>query len=158
MRHRLLGHVLIAFACSACARSPSPLVSVATIRSDLTREQQVDHALSRLTYGARPGDAHRVRAMGLERWIALQLSPERIDDRATDSVLALYQAMDTPTAELVATFRGVQAARRQQQRDSMRPMLQPGQSIGATPPRNPRLDLQLALGQVQASRLLRAVV
>jgi uncharacterized protein (DUF1800 family) len=148
----------MAFACSACARSPSPLVSVATIRSDLTREQQVDHALSRLTYGVRSGDAQRVRTMGLERWIAMQLSPERIDDRATDSVLALYRSMDTPTAELVATFRGVQAARRQQQRDSTRPMLQPGQSIGATPPRDPRRDLQLTLGEAQASKLMRAVV
>ena len=160
MQHRLIvGWMLVSAACAPAGTSRSsaePLVSVARIKSDLTRERQVDHALSRLTYGARPGDAAQVSAMGLERWIALQLSPERINDRAADSVAALYRTMNTPTSELVATFREVREARRVQQMDSLRrPEVRP-----IPPPQrmDSRRDLQLALGEVGVSKLMRAVV
>jgi uncharacterized protein (DUF1800 family) len=42
----------------------------------------IRHALSRLTFGPRPGDVERVRAMGLGAWIDRQLDPGRIDDDA----------------------------------------------------------------------------
>ena len=44
----------------------------------LSDTQRVHHALDRLTYGARPGDAERLRAMGLAKWLDEQLNPERI--------------------------------------------------------------------------------
>src|ERR1035437_2988563 len=37
-----------------------------------TAYEQVNHVLNRLTFGARPGDAEAVRAMGVDRWIDLQ--------------------------------------------------------------------------------------
>jgi uncharacterized protein (DUF1800 family) len=40
----------------------------------------VFHLLSRATYGPRPGDVQRVRAMGAPAWVAEQLRPEDIDD------------------------------------------------------------------------------
>ena len=42
------------------------------------------HLLSRAAYGPWPGDLDRVRAIGSERWIEEQLSPETIDDTACD--------------------------------------------------------------------------
>src|SRR5688572_16531155 len=42
--------------------------------------EQILHALNRLTYGPRPGDVERVKAMGLQKWIESQLAPARIDD------------------------------------------------------------------------------
>jgi uncharacterized protein (DUF1800 family) len=42
----------------------------------------VIHALDRLTFGPRPGEAERVRATGLAKWIDLQLAPDSIDDAA----------------------------------------------------------------------------
>ena len=39
------------------------------------------HALSRLTFGPRPGDVAHVRAVGFERWFERQLEPARLDDR-----------------------------------------------------------------------------
>jgi len=36
--------------------------------------------LNRLTFGARPGDLERVEAMGVKKWIDLQLHPERIPE------------------------------------------------------------------------------
>jgi uncharacterized protein (DUF1800 family) len=44
----------------------------------LSPEQKTEQALNRLTFGARPGDVEEVRKLGLEKWIELQLHPERI--------------------------------------------------------------------------------
>src|SRR5262249_34351673 len=38
------------------------------------------HALNRLTFGPRPGDIERINQLGVEKWIELQLHPEKIDD------------------------------------------------------------------------------
>jgi hypothetical protein len=44
----------------------------------LSKDQEVLHALNRLTFGPRPGDVEAVRKMGLKKWIDQQLHPERI--------------------------------------------------------------------------------
>ena len=44
----------------------------------LSKDQQITHALGRLTFGPRPGDIARVKKMGLKKWIDQQLHPERI--------------------------------------------------------------------------------
>src|SRR5215470_14434916 len=44
----------------------------------LSPEQKILHVLDRLTFGARPGDFEEVRKLGVEKWIELQLHPERI--------------------------------------------------------------------------------
>jgi uncharacterized protein (DUF1800 family) len=59
---------------------------------DLTADQQVLQAINRLTFGPRPGQIARVRQMGVDRWIALQLSPERIADAGTDALVARFPA------------------------------------------------------------------
>jgi uncharacterized protein (DUF1800 family) len=46
----------------------------------LSPEQKIEQALSRLTFGARPGDVEEVRKLGVEKWIELQLHPERITE------------------------------------------------------------------------------
>ena len=53
----------------------------------------ITHVLNRLTFGPRPGEVDRVRAMGLASWIDQQLHPERIDDSASVAVLP---ARETP--------------------------------------------------------------
>lgn len=144
--------------CAACTtgggvlRGWHPPLSVPAITSDLTRDEQIDHALNRLTYGPRPGDVQRIRSLGLERWIALQLVPDRVDDRRADSLLSAYPGLNTPTTELAALFREAQQARRQAQRDSTAAM-QP-----AARRDNPARRLQASLVQVSSARVLRAVV
>jgi len=44
----------------------------------LAKDQEILHALNRLTFGPRPGDVEAVRKMGLKKWIDQQLHPERI--------------------------------------------------------------------------------
>ncbi len=46
----------------------------------LSKDEQVVHALNRLTFGPRPGDIETVSKMGVKKWIDLQLHPERIPE------------------------------------------------------------------------------
>lgn len=48
----------------------------------LSGDEKIQHALSRLTFGARPGDAEAVQRMGLDKWVDAQLHPERIAESA----------------------------------------------------------------------------
>jgi len=64
----------------------------------LNDEQRIRHVLARLSFGARPGDAERVRALGVEAYIAQQLDPDAIDDSALEPRLKLPTlALATPT-------------------------------------------------------------
>src|SRR5262245_56040737 len=60
----------------------APFVGIAGSQFDrkLSKEQQIVHALNRLTFGPRPGDTEQVQRMGIEKWIDLQLHPERIPE------------------------------------------------------------------------------
>jgi len=62
------------------------------------------HALNRLTFGPRPGDVDRVVAMGVDKWIELQLHPEKIDDTALEARLAPYRTLRMNTKEIVENF------------------------------------------------------
>jgi hypothetical protein len=44
----------------------------------LSQTDQFQHALDRLTFGARPGDLETIRQLGIKRWVELQLHPERV--------------------------------------------------------------------------------
>jgi len=48
----------------------------------LNKDEQILHALDRLTFGPRPGDMERLKKLGLKKWIDLQLHPERIPESA----------------------------------------------------------------------------
>ena len=67
------------------------------------------HALNRLTFGPRPGDVQRVMAMGVERWIDLQLHPKRIDDSALDARLEPLRTLRMSTKEIAEDFPDPQA-------------------------------------------------
>src|SRR5215469_4315497 len=62
------------------------------------------HALNRLTFGARPGEAERVQQIGLEKWIELQLKPEDIDDSGLETRLAPLRTLRMSTREIVENF------------------------------------------------------
>jgi len=46
----------------------------------LSPERQIIHVLNRLTFGPRPGDVEQIRKLTLEKWIDLQLHPDRISE------------------------------------------------------------------------------
>jgi hypothetical protein len=52
----------------------------ALFRQPISKDQKVGHALNRLAFGPQPGDIQQVQALGLKKWIDLQLHPERIPE------------------------------------------------------------------------------
>ncbi|MBI2678648.1 MAG: DUF1800 domain-containing protein [Candidatus Koribacter versatilis] len=62
------------------------------------------HALNRLTFGPRPGDVQRVQAMGVDKWIELQLHPEKLDDGALQARLSSYRTLAMDSRELLQNF------------------------------------------------------
>jgi len=79
---------------------PAPPAPTPSISGD----RQIFHALSRLTYGPRPGDVERVRAMGVSTWIDRQLRPRTIDDSATERALGELTTLRKPISELLREF------------------------------------------------------
>jgi len=83
-----------------------PFLGIAAGRFDqkLSKDQQFAHALNRLTFGPRPGDIEKVRKMGVEKWIDLQLHPERLSENSILAAklepletmqLAMWQILET---------------------------------------------------------------
>ena len=85
------------------AAVPTRPIATATAPS-ISGERQIIHALSRLTYGARPGEVERVRAMGVSAWIDRQLRPRTIDDSATDQALVELTTLRMPISEALREF------------------------------------------------------
>jgi uncharacterized protein (DUF1800 family) len=152
---------------STTAGSPTPLVVVTpTEPREQTADQQVRHALDRLGFGPRPGDVARVREMGVDRWIALQLAPDRIPDGTTDSLIAsAFETYHADTRDLVSVAQAGQQAIRQRARQAARQ----GDTASKRDLRadvlrdDPQLRMQLqrarrVVGDVQAVKLARAVV
>jgi uncharacterized protein (DUF1800 family) len=77
--------------------------------------------LDRFTYGPRPGDLEKVRAMGLQAWFNSQLSPQTIDDSDLDRRLARYPAMQLPLPQLMAMFPNQQVLRKEMNGQGIRP-------------------------------------
>jgi uncharacterized protein (DUF1800 family) len=70
----------------------------------LTEDQRVLHVLNRLGFGARPGDVERVKAMGVDKYVELQLNPEKIDDTASEAKLQNLETLRMTSAELYEKY------------------------------------------------------
>jgi len=75
-----------------------------TVRVPMDARKRAVHALNRLTFGPRPGDAERVTQMGVDKWIELELHPDKIDDSALDARLAPFRTLRMGTKEIVENF------------------------------------------------------
>ena len=119
--------VVIALASVGCAPGvarelsrPADPGTVAEAREQ-TADQQVRHVLSRLAFGARPGDAERVRALGVDRWIEMQLHPSRIRDTAGERIAGALPTLAMSSRELLERYPPPQVVRAQMQRSEMSP-------------------------------------
>ena len=75
-------------------------------------DEAMTHALNRLTFGPRPGDLARVKAMGLQNWIDLQLSPSRVDDAALTARLARLETLLLDSQTIQRDYAGPAMAER----------------------------------------------
>lgn len=98
--------LLIIAANLAAERGQMPLASEQPAESVrlLSEEQQIVHLLNRAGFGPRPGDVEKVRRMGIQRYLELQLHPARIDDASTESTLRALKSLRMSSAELVANY------------------------------------------------------
>ncbi len=96
--------------------------------------------------------------MGIDKWIDLQLSPERIPDPAGDDVIRNYSVFSTPTGDIVRQFEELQRLQRQAKaagaNDSMMTKPEARQEVLA---QNPQLAQaaqrnQQMVGQIQSAR------
>ena len=71
----------------------------------LSERERAIHALDRLAFGPRPGDVERVTAMGVDRWIGLQLHPDRLpEDPTLEARLPGKDVLSLSNTELIARF------------------------------------------------------
>ena len=84
--------------------APDAALAASVDRTALSADQRVVQVLSRLTFGARPGDVERVRKMGVEAFIAQQLDPDSIDDSALMKRLEKLPTLNLSTPVLAEQY------------------------------------------------------
>ncbi len=96
----------LSLACAPEFLTPTLLAKKKPPVSDpsINEQKRAVHALNRLTFGPRPGDVQQVMAMGVDRWIDLQLHPEKISDAAVDSRLAPFRTLHMSSRQMVEEF------------------------------------------------------
>ncbi|MCC6927683.1 MAG: DUF1800 domain-containing protein [Gemmatimonadaceae bacterium] len=157
-----LGAMLLMIGCAGSRAGsafdqPRPAVD----ERELGRDEQARHVLNRLAFGPRPGEVERIRAMGVDRWIAQQLTPDRIDDAALRRALAHFPSSSRSAAELLrdAPPPALLRARQPQRDDSMRtrpPALAPAAGDSVAMRQGARRNRQF-VGEILAARVARAV-
>jgi uncharacterized protein (DUF1800 family) len=117
--HRLLLGISVAVlpAFSAAAQSTMTRTVPASDVRELPADQQIMQALNRLTFGPKPGDIQKVRAIGLDTWIDEQLHPEKIDNSAMDAFMTKYSVLDQDQNELLREYAQLQQAKRTEKKD-----------------------------------------
>lgn len=140
--------------------------------SPAASDETITHALNRLTFGPRPGDVARVKAMGLQNWIDLQLNPSRIDDAALEGRLARLQTLALNSETIQRDYSGpamVERRERQRQNPDAPPpnpeMQMPGEPqqgvAGGVRPRSDVSEVQRkdrqVIADIEEAKLLRAV-
>ncbi|HKC79990.1 MAG TPA: DUF1800 domain-containing protein [Gemmatimonadaceae bacterium] len=140
------------------AKNPvRPLIARSDVR-ELPADQQIIQALNRLTFGTRPGDAIKVRAIGLDKWIDQQLHPEGIDDSAIDRFAARYPAINEDQDDLLARYTQQQRERREVKRERADSNMTAADSMVLRQQLQQRGNLtRQVVTQLQSSRVARAV-
>jgi uncharacterized protein (DUF1800 family) len=134
--------VAIGMSITASSTGPSPSAATAfptddsSTRSGSSRAEPRDdksivHALNRLGFGPRPGDLAKVREVGLQRYIDLQLHPEKIDDSSVDSRFAGLTTIGMSSREIATQFEIPQLEARRQRQQQAR---QNGTEVQPPPP------------------------
>ncbi len=141
------------------AKTPPKTVIARSDVRELPADQQIIQALNRLTFGAKPGDILKVRAIGLDKWIDQQLQPEKINDDPMNAFVRNYSALDENQSALLKQY----AEQQQQRREVKRQRADTTQAMTADEIALMRQQQQQANSrrqvviQLQSSRVARAV-
>src|SRR6266496_3070823 len=100
---------LIATACLLTVQAPS---------ASLTARDSAFHALNRLAYGARPGEADSVARVGVMRWIERQLDADHVPDPRLAAREREFKILDYGRADLAGRYRDAVRERQRLQREA----------------------------------------
>jgi uncharacterized protein (DUF1800 family) len=142
------------------AKSPAKIVIARSDVRELPADQQIIQALNRLTFGAKPGDILKVRAIGLDKWIDQQFQPEKINDDAMTAFVGNYSALNQNQNDLLAQYAEQQRARQQVRREraDSTNAISAADSIALRQQLQQRFNLtRQVVTQLQSSRVARAV-
>jgi uncharacterized protein (DUF1800 family) len=146
------------------AEAPAPLPNT---------DEAITHALNRLTFGPRPGDVARVKAMGLQRWIDRQLDPARIDDAALVASLARLETLTLDSQTIQREYSGPAMVERRERQlnnpagDEPGPVMRPPSRTTGQPqeemaaprmrPSEAQLKDRQVIADIEEAKLLRAI-
>ena len=91
------------------AQAPSP---------SLTPRDSAFHALNRLAYGARPGEADSVARIGVMRWIERQLDADHVPDPGLAARERQFKILDYDRADLAGRYQDAVRERQRLQREA----------------------------------------
>jgi uncharacterized protein (DUF1800 family) len=122
-------------------------------------DKTIVHVLNRVGFGPRPGDVERLRQLGVQRYIDLQLHPERIADGSLQIRLAGLETIGLSSRTIAERYErpAIEARRQQQQRQSQ---MKADGSGAEEPPKQPTAEQRRANQVVQElaeQKVLRAV-
>jgi uncharacterized protein (DUF1800 family) len=117
----------------------------------LTPEQKILHLLNRTGFGARPGDVERVKQMGIDKYLDLQLHPDRINDAAIEARLKNFESLDLTLAQINEKYPPPQLIARQLG-------VKPGQNPQANAKQNPQDPPQNIAGDENQKREYRQML
>ncbi len=137
----------VAFAFLTCATASTQRLT----EQKLTERARAAHALNRLAFGPRAGEADRVMDEGVDQWIDRQLHPERIDDSAVAARLASFETLKKGNADLINQYYKpiVEARRARKNGDGE-------QEQDTAAMRELRQKSQRVVGELVAQRIIRA--
>jgi uncharacterized protein (DUF1800 family) len=116
-------------------------------------DKTVVHVLNRVSFGPRPGDVERVRAMGVDRYIDQQLHPEHVSDSGMGSRLAGLSSIGMSSRKIAETYELPQLeARRERKEDT-----KAGDSDQPKPPDPLQQKANSVVVELSEQKVLRAI-
>ena len=86
--------------------------------ASLTPRDSAFHALNRLAYGARPGEADSIARVGVMRWIEQQLDADHVPDPRIAEHERQFKILDYDRADLAGRYRDATRERQRLQREA----------------------------------------
>src|SRR5271170_7949461 len=108
----MLCGALLCLPAAAKPKKTKPADENKLFQKKLSKDEQILHALDRLTFGPRPGDVARVKKIGLKKWIFEQLHPDRMNENPVlDAQLQALESLRMTPLEALQHYPGPQMIR-----------------------------------------------
>lgn len=103
MRNILLLFILISLAFTVDPFSSEQRLQMPYRKEGLSEREAAEHLLSRLSFGGRPGEADKLLAMGLEKWVQQQLD-QSLPETAIEKRLSNFDALSLDNETIVNRY------------------------------------------------------